>query len=193
MSRRSAILLFFLLTLAPAAAAAQTTTAQGDTAQGGTAQPGASQRLDAFVAGEAVAADARSEDLALPAAPEPTTLDGPTQQKYLDALKEYYQYRISGYGHRQHVFEWQLLSSKVIFVVVLVLVAAGIYFSAIQFHAGLRRPPGTPTAAEDVTEITASLKEIKVRSPVLGVVTLVISLAFFYLYLVYVYPIEEIF
>jgi len=31
-----------------------------------------------------------------------------------------------------------------------------------------------------------------VASPVLGVVILVISLAFFYLYLVYVYPIEEI-
>jgi hypothetical protein len=33
---------------------------------------------------------------------------------------------------------------------------------------------------------------LKVSSPVLGVIILVISLAFFYLYLVYVYPISEI-
>jgi len=33
---------------------------------------------------------------------------------------------------------------------------------------------------------------LKVSSPVLGVIILVISLAFFYLYLVYVYPIGEL-
>lgn len=32
-----------------------------------------------------------------------------------------------------------------------------------------------------------------VPSSVLGVITLIISLAFFYLYLVYVYPIENVF
>jgi hypothetical protein len=50
-----------------------------------------------------------------------------------------------------------------------------------------------PTEPESITEFEASAKGIKVSSPVLGVIILVISLAFFYLYLVYVYPISEIF
>ncbi len=46
---------------------------------------------------------------------------------------------------------------------------------------------------DETTEIVASVKGIKVSSPILGVIILVISLLFFYLYLVYVYPITEIF
>ena len=44
-----------------------------------------------------------------------------------------------------------------------------------------------------VTSFSASATGISVSSPVLGVIILVISLAFFYLYLVYVYPISELF
>ena len=43
-----------------------------------------------------------------------------------------------------------------------------------------------------VTEIVASIGEVRVKSPVLGVVLLVISILFFYLYLVYVYPIHNV-
>ena len=45
----------------------------------------------------------------------------------------------------------------------------------------------------EVTELEASVKGIKVSSPVLGVIILVISLLFFYLYLAFVYPIQEVF
>jgi hypothetical protein len=81
----------------------------------------------------------------------------------------------------------------VIFVVVLLLVLAGIYFAAIQFHAGLRRRDAADPAHPEETELSLSLKEVKVRSPVLGVIILTISLAFFYLYLVHVYPIRNVF
>jgi hypothetical protein len=43
------------------------------------------------------------------------------------------------------------------------------------------------------TTLEASATGIKLSSPVLGVIILALSLAFFYLYLVHVYPIEEIF
>lgn len=56
-----------------------------------------------------------------------------------------------------------------------------------------RRGAGKPAADPTVTEFSASLKGLSVKSPVLGVITLAISLAFFYLYLVFVYPIEDIF
>src|SRR5512134_2344980 len=38
------------------------------------------------------------------------------------ALAAYYAYRVSGYQHRQRVFAWQLLSSRIIFVMVIFLV-----------------------------------------------------------------------
>jgi len=46
---------------------------------------------------------------------------------------------------------------------------------------------------EEATGFIFSSKSIQVKSQVLGVIILVISLAFFYLYLVYVYPLENVF
>ena len=77
-------------------------------------------------------------------------------------------------------------------IVALALFILGLYFAAVQFHRGLGKKPAAGEGGE-TTEFVASFKEIKVKSPILGVVILVISLAFFYLYLVYVYPVETIF
>jgi len=133
-------------------------------------------------------------DLALPDAPAFGQIDSETREQYLQALQRYYDYRVGGYGHREDLFEWQFLSSKIIFVVVLALVFAGIYFAAVQFHIGLKaRGEQKVSAPEDTTEFVFSFKEFKIRSPVLGVIILGISLAFFYLYLVYAYPIENVF
>ena len=91
--------------------------------------------------------------------------------------------------HRREVFEWQLSSSKIIFYVVIFLVLIGVFFSGVQFYAAHKKN----FMDDKVTEISASAKGIKVSSSVLGVIILIISLMFFYLYLVYVYPINEIF
>jgi hypothetical protein len=136
---------------------------------------------------------------------------------WLSHYDAYRRYRISGFTHRQQVFEWQLLSSKIIFGVVVCLVVVGVYFSAVQFGRGRdtqRRtgsrpaaggpemdpesPAGPRTAApadaDDATELIVSLKEgLKVKSSVLGIVILALALIFFYLYLVHVYPITEVF
>ncbi len=95
---------------------------------------------------------------------------------------EYYE---TGLAHRNDVFAWQFYSSIVIFVVVLFLVGMGIYFAWVQFKAG----EGSPES----NEIEVSLTGVKVSSPILGVIILVLSLAFFYLYLLHVFPISEIF
>jgi len=141
-----------------------------------------------------VTSAAGEPDPMIPFSPNSELLDQPTKEKYLDALRAYYAYRVSGYQHRQTVFQWQFFSSKVIFVVVLVLVFAGIYFAAVQFHSTLgRKRKAEASEDEGITEFVASVKGIKVKSPVLGVVILVISMVFFYLYLVYVYPIKAIY
>ncbi|GAA5521936.1 hypothetical protein LQ318_09310 [Aliifodinibius salicampi] len=121
--------------------------------------------------------------------------DDSTMAIYQDAMYAYYEYRVSGFEHRKEVFAWQLYSSKLIFWCVLLLVFSGISFSGIQFYKSIRKEQEGDEAATEssVTEFEASAKGIKVTSPVLGVIILVISLAFFYLYLVYVYPIREIF
>lgn len=113
--------------------------------------------------------------------------DSLLRAKYLESLQEYYTYRINGYKHRRHVFEWQLTSSKIVFFFVLLLLVAGIYFSGVQFRKWMKHNE------THVTEFEASTDGIKVSSPVLGVIILLISLMFFYLYLIYIYPIQEIF
>jgi hypothetical protein len=142
----------------------------------------------------------RGTDLAAPERPEDVKFNATTEAAWQSAWQAYYVYRIEGFGHRKSVFAWQSLSSKIIFVVVLILVFLGMYFAAVQFHVGLRRgaiPPSVDTAVAkadgDVTELELSWKAIRVRSAVLGVIVLALSLAFFYLYLVFVYPIENVF
>jgi hypothetical protein len=143
---------------------------------------------------------------AFPASPgEAAMTDPATRAKYLASLQSYYDYRSSGYSYRARVFEWQLLSSRFIFVIVVLLVLAGMYFAAVQFHVALataRRnsklpqkegSEGAPPAAPFATQLEISAKGIVVNSSVLGVIIVSLSLAFFYLYLVYVYPVNDTF
>jgi len=144
-----------------------------------------------------------------PQPPLPGFADPVMRGKYLTAMNGYYDYHTEGYLHRARVFRWQLISSKIIFLIVTLLVFSGIYFAALQFHEGMRlrtaaRLSTPPKEVEggnalgvnpnsEITKISASAKGIEVSSPILGVIILIISLAFFYLYLVYVYPITELF
>ena len=117
-------------------------------------------------------------------------LDEPGVASMRASLRAFYDYKTRGFDHRSRVFEWQLLSSRLIFVLVIAIVAVGLYFSWLQFMAGFKQ--GTPPDKTSTT-FEASPSGIKVSSPVLGVIILTLSLVFFYLYLVHVYPIDELF
>jgi hypothetical protein len=138
---------------------------------------------------------------AMPATPSDVVLaDSATKQSYLNAMTRYYEYRANGYAYRSRVFEWQLLSSRLIFAVVLALVCAGLYFAWVQFRAAMlaaSRPATAPDSAGQgvtlATQLEMSAKGIVVNSSVMGVIILALSLGFFYLYLVYVYPITDTF
>jgi len=148
---------------------------------------GTTRRVRGPIAQSPIESDDTANGLA-PSAPPEWLKDAATNQAFLDSAREYYVYKASGLRYRSRVFEWQLFSSRIIFATVILLVASGIMFAAIQFRAGLRRPH----ASTEATQIDLSAGSVKVSSPVLGVIILVISLAFFYLYLVYVYPISEV-
>ncbi|HKU13399.1 MAG TPA: hypothetical protein VJQ52_03335 [Steroidobacteraceae bacterium] len=98
-------------------------------------------------------------------------------------------YYATGLAHRTQVFAWQHTSTIIIFWVVIALVAAGLFFAWLQFRAALELRP----AAADVSTVELGKDGFKISSPVLGVIILALSLAFFYLYLVYAYPIHELF
>lgn len=150
-------------------------------------------------------------DLIAPGPDEFAFLDDAGRAALTASLTAYYRYRETGFEHRRAVFGWQLLSSKIIFAAVILLVGVGLYFSWLQFMAAARGAEAAATAAATegeapgvaaappaggaglATTVEASATGIKVSSPVLGVIILVISLAFFYFYLVHVYPISEVF
>jgi hypothetical protein len=115
-------------------------------------------------------------------------LDPQTNQRYQESLRASYDFQIYSYTQAKKTFDWQYWSSKVIFWVVLLLVGAGLAFSALQFYLGYRA--GTAKAEESTFE--ATLQGVKVSSSVLGVIVLTISIVFFYLYLKYVYPITNV-
>lgn len=115
-------------------------------------------------------------------------LDSASASAYLTALRGLYEYQARGFRHRSRVFNWQFYSSLLIFGIVNLLVLAGLGFSWMQFRRSWEE------GGEGLeSEMELSHAGMKVRSSVLGVIILFVSLAFFYLYLVHVYPIEEIF
>ncbi len=105
------------------------------------------------------------------------------------------EYQLFGLQHRIKTLQWNYTSTIIIFWCVIFLVFSGIVFAGLQFYKAFYAKniiAGTQNAGI-ATEVEASLKGIKVSSPVLGVIILTLSLLFFYLYLMYVYPISEIF
>lgn len=105
------------------------------------------------------------------------------------------EYQLFGLQHRMKTLQWNLTSSRIIFWCVIFLVFAGIVFAGLQFYmyyTATKVNPGGPAESLD-TEMEVSLKGVKINSPVLGIIILMMSFLFFYLYLVYVYPVTEIF
>lgn len=127
----------------------------------------------------------------------------PMEKELQEILKKAeYEYDISTYKHRRESFDWQLASSIIIFWVVIIIVFVGLFFSGVQFYITMMqekkklkgdKKENTTEGKKDLsqTNIKASLKGIEVNSSVLGVIILIISLLFFYLYMVHVYPINE--
>ena len=84
---------------------------------------------------------------------------------------------------------------------VIVIVIFGLTFSAIQFYISMIKAKHSvmqksqeriePKGETDTTTLKISAKGLEVNSSVLGIIILVLSLAFFYLYLIYVYPVTE--
>jgi hypothetical protein len=147
------------------------------------------------------AGPARSATESQRGAPSPTELDPQTRAKQQEALRAKYDYQAFSFTHAKRTFDFQYRSGRIIFWVVLLIVFAGLAFSAVQFYVGLRHPlesrvkgDGKESGPNDdsVSEFEATLQGIKLKSSVLGLLILAMSMVFFYLYLKYVYPITNV-
>ncbi len=85
-------------------------------------------------------------------------------------------------NHRARVLSWQHASGVVSFVVVMVIILAGVYMSYLEFTKN----------RDAVTTLKFGQTGVELSSPVIGIVVLLISLLFTTVYLEKVYPVREI-
>lgn len=134
-----------------------------------------------------------SEELPKPEAMIQNLSYSATEELKAELGRAIYADYIASLEHDRRVFNWQLTSSRITFWIVLMLVGAGIVFSALQFYKSFRLSAKADGQDQNqLTELEISTGGVKVSSPVLGVIILVISLAFFYLFLVHVYPVKYV-
>jgi hypothetical protein len=127
-----------------------------------------------------------------------------TQKAYAEHYKTY----VDGLTAIQlRAFNWQFWTSVVLLGVVVAICLAGVIFSGFQLYwataygsggGSAERPSADQVAANKPnadqlgTNVELSWQSVRVTSSVIGLVVLVISLAFFYLFLKEVYPISAV-
>ena len=86
---------------------------------------------------------------------------------------------------------WQARASEILIWVVVIVCLSGVVFSGYQlWRATAPTPSGaTPTALGETT-VEASWQNVRITSSVIGLVVLVISVAYLYLFLKEVYDIK---
>ena len=100
--------------------------------------------------------------------------------------KRFYIYRNKKESHiRNSTFQQQLTFNVIILTVVIVIIVTGLMFSYIHMKK-------TSTDPTQETSIEITRDGLKIRSSVIGLLILIVSLVFFYLYLTEVYTIEEL-
>lgn len=116
--------------------------------------------------------------------------DEMTEEMKKDVMLAAIEYDKFVYEHRKKAFDWNHFSTQVILIIVLVLVGCGILLSVVQFFIAFRN---SKTRTKEMnTEIELSKDKIVIRSSVIGVIILFLSLLFFYLYLTFSYPVIEV-
>lgn len=103
------------------------------------------------------------------------------EKSYIDHLKWRFEYP-------KKVFGQQILANWIITFVVLALVVSGLVFSFLQLQYAITL--GDMSALNSSIQIETAGK-VSISSSIVGAITLVISLAFFALYLKYVFQIKH--
>jgi hypothetical protein len=108
----------------------------------------------------------------------------PEWQEVKKAYSKHLQWR---YSYPQQVYNLQLISQRVILILLFFLVVGGLGFSIFQLFKATQF--GDISGLETDVAIEAAGR-LSISTSVVGAVVLVLSLVFFYLYLRYVYKIQ---
>lgn len=106
------------------------------------------------------------------------------ESAYIEAMKKQYQYEIAEMDLNIAAFQNARTASNVILALVVLVVIAGITFAGFQLWKSV-----TIAGVQVSNDLEVSASKVRVTSSVVGVVVLVISLAFLYIYTRQIYPI----
>ncbi|WP_426168573.1 hypothetical protein [Pseudoduganella sp. R-34] len=117
---------------------------------------------------------------------ENAKLAGPLAQDYRDYLKAFYAADIEARRQNIEAYRWQLRSATIVLWLIIAITMCGVAFSGIQLWHGLhfKRKGNT-----DV-DLEISMEKLRLKSSVVGVTVLVLSGAFFLLFVEKIYRIE---
>ncbi|HSY70588.1 MAG TPA: hypothetical protein VK798_00035 [Alloacidobacterium sp.] len=173
-----AIAAAIFITVLGTASRAQTPDRSVPASHSGKSRAGDVRQTDSGTLADALAA--AQDQVNIPT--QPAASNGPASKAQADYNEAYWKYQRDAIEQTRKVYAWQHVSSIIIFYVVIFLVLVGVLFSWLQFKAA--------AYTGESEELDASMKGVKITSSTLGVVILVLSMCFFYLYLRYVYPIN---
>ncbi len=118
------------------------------------------------------------------------------QEKWLASWIDRYEHEIKLRQHARQVLTWQSFASYAILLVVIAVTSLGVYLSYVEVKASLDTPEKALSAVSQQntgsppTELIVSFQKLQVTSAVTGVVILVLSLGFLYLFLDRVFELE---
>jgi hypothetical protein len=114
----------------------------------------------------------------------------------LKMRQDVYQYT---FNQNKKVFQWQYISSIIIFFIVVLIVLMGLYMAYMQFRLSEKMflKPSADKIKDDANALEMMKADLefgkdglKINTAVIGLIILSLSLAFLFLYLKYVYPIS---
>ena len=106
------------------------------------------------------------------------------EQDIYNAIKdEIKEYNKATFKHNRQLYQFQFVTSIIIFIITVFIIILGLWLSWLQFAKK------SFEQKEANSSLEVGLTGIKINSDILGLLILIISLAFFYLYLKTVYPI----
>ena len=120
----------------------------------------------------------------------------PEDSSALKMRQDVYQYT---FNQNKKVFQWQYISSIIIFFIVVLVVLMGLYMAYMQFRLSEKmflkqsadKTKDDATALEMIkADLEVGKDGLKINTAVIGLIILSLSLAFLFLYLKYVYPIS---
>jgi hypothetical protein len=133
-----------------------------------------------------------------PAAVDVARTDPRVVEAYVKALRKWYslyEARIrvhdESVAHNKKTLAWHRTASQLVFWLVVAIVLSGVALCWIQM-LGSRFGARAPGNDQETTDVELSMGRLRVSSPILGVIVLTISLAFFYLYLTQVYSVTVV-